>query len=166
MSMVGEYFRVTAAELERAIEDPDWALEHIEATQEAEEDSGSSPAETRHFSTYKTWDLLRFLLRRARFPVDVIHGEAPLGEAEDWGYGRPHYLPADRVGLAAEALSRLTYDQLLEGVDPEELAAADVYPLGWDDTASLEWGRPWFTGLTEYFTAAAKDAHAVITWLD
>ncbi|MGW2015602.1 YfbM family protein [Streptomyces sp. NPDC001927] len=166
MSMIGEYFRLTARELDRATEDPDWALDHIEEVQDAEAESEPSPAQARHFSTYKTWHLLSFLLERSEFPVDVIQGEAPLEKADDWGYGPPRYLTAERVRLGAEALNRLTYDQLLEGVDPQELIAADIYPLGWEDRASLEWGRDWFSGLTEYFTAAAREGHAVIVWLD
>jgi hypothetical protein len=68
MSMIGEYLRVTAAELERVIQDPDWALDLVEEVQDAEEQSEPTPAEARHFSTYKTWDLLRFLLARNRVP--------------------------------------------------------------------------------------------------
>lgn len=83
MSMIGEYLRVTAAELDRAIQDPDWALDFVEEVQDAEEKTEPAPAEARHFSTYKTWDVLRFLLARAEFPVNVIHGEEPFAEDED-----------------------------------------------------------------------------------
>ncbi|MEU7020775.1 YfbM family protein [Streptomyces sp. NPDC046203] len=173
MSMIGEYFRVTAAQLDRAIEDPDWALAYIEDTFDAEEsadsmggEDGPPPAGARHFSTDKAWHLLDFLLRRVDFPVDVVHGENPLGDAGDWGYGPPCHLPVDRVRLAAEALSGLTYDRLLDGVDPRDLTAAEIYPLGWEDSASLDWARDWFAGLTTYFEAAARDGHAVVVWLD
>ncbi|MGW1888508.1 YfbM family protein [Streptomyces sp. NPDC001970] len=166
MSMIGEYFRVTAAELERAIQDPDWALDLIEETQDAQEQPEPPPAEARHFSTYKTWDLLGFLLRRSGFPVDVVHGEEPFAETEDWGYGPPRYLPADRVRLGAEALRRTTYDRLIKAVDPHELNAAEVYPLGWDTPESLEWARDWYAGLTEFFEAAARDGDAMLVWLD
>ncbi|GGT05558.1 hypothetical protein GCM10010271_04630 [Streptomyces kurssanovii] len=105
-----------------------------------------------------------FLLQRSGFPVSVIHGEESLGDTDDWGYGAPRYLPADRVRLAAEKLSCLTYDQLLDGVEP--LVAAEIYPLGWEDRSSLEWGGDWFAGLAQYFAAAAQAGHAVIVWLD
>lgn len=75
MSIIGEYFRVTAAELDRAIQDSDWALGHIEESRDVEEEAKPSPAEARHFSTYKAWHLLDFLLQRSGFPVGVIHGE-------------------------------------------------------------------------------------------
>lgn len=166
MSMIGEYFRVTAAELARAVQDPDWALDFIEETEDAQEESDPPPAEARHFSTAKTWDLLGFLLRRAGFPVDVVHGEDRFAETEDWGYGPPRYLPAERVRRGAEALARTPYDQLLVGVDPRELTEAGVYPLGWDTPDSLEWGRDHYAGLTRFFEAAARDGDAVLVWLD
>ncbi len=48
--------------------------------------------------------MLRFLLARAEFPVNVIHGEEPFAEDEDWEYGPPVCLRPERVRLAAEAL--------------------------------------------------------------
>lgn len=44
--------------------------------------------------------------------------------------------------------------------------AAEIYPLGWEDRSSLEWGGDWFAGLAQYFAAAAHAGHAVIVWLD
>ncbi|MFJ9432732.1 YfbM family protein [Streptomyces sp. NPDC101490] len=165
MSMIGAYFRVTAAGLARALDDPDGALAHIEEVLEAEAEADPPPARARHFSTYKSWHLLDFLLKRSGFPVDVVHGEAPLGESGDWGYGPPHHLAPDRVRRAAEALEALTYDRLLDGVDPAELVVAEVYPSSWNDREALEWGRYWFDGLRLYFRAAARDGDAVILWV-
>lgn len=166
MSMIGEYLRVTAAELDRAIRDPDWALNFVEEVQDAEEETEPAPAEARHFSTYKTWDMLRFLLAHARFPVNVIYGEEPFAEDEDWGYGPPRYLRPERVRLTAEALRATSYDQLVSGVDPAELTSADVYPLGWSEPGALEWGRHWYDGLAEFLKAAAGADDAVLVWLD
>jgi hypothetical protein len=166
MSMIGEYLRVTAAELDRAIQDPDWALDFVEEVQDAEDESEPAPAEARHFSTYKTWDMLRFLMARTDFPVNVIHGEEPFAEEEDWGYGAPRYLRPERVQVAAEALRTTNYAQLISGVDPAELISAEVYPLGWSEPSSLEWGRPWYDGLTHFFEAAARADDAMLVWLD
>ncbi|MER5517669.1 YfbM family protein [Streptomyces sp. NPDC002763] len=166
MSMIGEYLRVTAAELDRAIQDPGWALDLAEEVQDAEEESEPGPAEARHFSTYKVWDMLRFLLAREAFPVNVIHGEEQLPGAEDWGYGPPSYLRPDRVRLAAQALRATGYTELITGVDAADLAAAEVYPLGWDEPGTLEWARHWYDGLTEFFEAAAGADDALLVWLD
>ncbi|KIF69209.1 hypothetical protein HY68_12420 [Streptomyces sp. AcH 505] len=165
MSMIGEYFRVSATELRRAVHDPGWALDFIVETQDAEDQAKPAPA-PRHFSTYKTWDLLRFLLRRADFPIDVIHGEEPLAKADDWGYGPPRHLPVERVHLGATLLARTTYDHLIANVDPQELSRADVYPSGWETPASLEWGHDYYAGLTQFFNAAARSEQAVLVWLD
>ncbi|WP_327235411.1 YfbM family protein [Streptomyces sp. NBC_01317] len=165
MSMIGEYVRVTAAELNRAIRDPDWALDHVEEVQDSEE-SEPAPAGARHFSTYKAWDLLRFLLGRAEAPVDVIHGEESFAEGHDWGYGPPRYLRPDRVRFAAQTLRALSYERLIAGVDPDDLTRAEVYPLGWDEPGALEWGRPWYDGLTRFFEAAAAADEAMLIWLD
>ncbi|GHC73272.1 hypothetical protein GCM10010309_42940 [Streptomyces violaceochromogenes] len=31
---------------------------------------------------------------------------------------------------------------------------------------SLEWGRPWYDGLTQFFDAAARADDAMFVWLD
>ncbi|WP_253195392.1 YfbM family protein [Streptomyces sp. JHA26] len=166
MSMIGEYLRVTTAELDRAIRDPDWALGFAEEVQDAEEETEPAPDKALHFSTYKAWDVLRFLLARAEFPVNVIHGEESFAKDEDWGYGPPKYLRPERVRIAAEAFRTISYDHLVRGVDPAELTSAEVYPFGWGEPGALEWGRHWYDGLTQFFEAAAGANHAMVVWLD
>ncbi|ETA71120.1 YfbM family protein [Actinospica robiniae] len=166
MSMIGEYLRVTPSELSRAIEDPQWALDHAEQIQDAQDENEQSPKEAKHFSTYKTWDMLGFLLRRFHFPVDVVHGEEDFADDEDWGYGPPHFLTVERVRHAARELARTSYDDLIRDVDHTELAAANVYPLSWDSPTSLEWARDYYGQLTAFFSAAADAGDAVLVWLD
>ncbi|MFE1233737.1 YfbM family protein [Streptomyces sp. NPDC058745] len=165
MSMNGEYLRVTPAELDRALKDPEWAWELVEAVQDAQEEGEPAPAEARLFTTHQTWHLLGFLLQRSAFPVDIVHGEEPLAP-EDWGYGPPQYLTPERVRLAADILHRTTYEQLIQGVDPSELTKAEIYPQIWDTPASLEWAGDLFTPLTEFFGGAASTGHAMLIWID
>ena len=165
MGMIGEYLRVTPSELDRAVKDPEWARELAEQVQDEQEDGGLAPEDSKHFSTYKTWHLLDFLLRRRGFPVNVIMGETQLG-GDDWGYEPPRFLPADRVRVAAGELGRLCYDDLIKGVDVADLAAAQIYPQGWDSPDSLEWGRDYFGRLTLFMQAAAVVGDAVIVWID
>ncbi|MFE6457241.1 YfbM family protein [Streptomyces cinereoruber] len=165
MSMNGEYLRVTPAELDRALQDPEWALDLAEEIQDAQEEREPAPNEARHFSTHQTWGLLGFLLRRSAFPVDIVHGEEPL-TTDDWGYGPPQYLTPDRVRLAADTLRRTTYEQLVRDVDPSELVEAEVYPRIWDSPTSLEWARDLFTPLTEFFQGAASTGYAMLIRLD
>ncbi|MGD9486022.1 YfbM family protein [Streptomyces sp. TRM70308] len=163
--MNGEYLRVTPAELNRALKDPEWVLDLVEEIWDAQEESEPAPDEARHFTTHKTWDLLGFLLRRSAFPVDIVYGEE-LFAADDWGYGPPRYLTSDRVRLAADTLLQTTYDQLVQGVDLSELDEAEIYPRIWDSPTSLEWARDLFTPLTEFFQGAASADHAMLIWLD
>ncbi|MFD3993333.1 YfbM family protein [Streptomyces sp. NPDC058583] len=165
MSMNGEYLRVTPAELDRALRDPEWAWNLVEETQDAQVEGEPASAEARHFTTHQTWHLLGFLLQRSNFPVDVIHGEEPLA-TDHWGYGPPQYLTPERVQLAADTLHRTTYDQLIQGVAPSELTKAEIYPQIWDSPASLEWAGDLFAPLTAFFRDAASAGHAMLIWID
>ncbi|MGW6414106.1 YfbM family protein [Streptomyces sp. NPDC055055] len=163
--MNGEYLRVTAAELERALTEPEWALEFAEAIQDAQDDDQTAAFEARHFTTHQTWHFLSFLLHRSAFPVDIVHGEETI-VADDWGYGPPRYLTPDRVGLAASTLRRMSYDRLVLDVDPAELVKAEIYPQIWDAPAALDWASDVFTPLTEFFQGAAAAGDAVLIWID
>jgi hypothetical protein len=64
--MIGAYVRLAPAELARVLDDPAWGEEHVEALLDAEDG--------RCFDVDKAWDAIGFLVRRADFPVDVVHG--------------------------------------------------------------------------------------------
>lgn len=164
--MNGEYIRVTPDELRRAIEDPAWALDLAYQSQDSEEDKDLPPSDVRYLTTHKAWHAISFLLERARFPVDIVNGEVAFAEDEDWGYGPPRYVPADRVRIAAHALAATSYDALIAGVDRADLAKADIYPQIWDESDALDWVRGWFEPLAPYIGAAAQQGHALIVWLD
>ncbi|MFD6416885.1 YfbM family protein [Streptomyces sp. NPDC060194] len=168
MSMIGEYARLTPAELDRATADPEWAEELVQGMVDAEEEAGpGGAADPRCHSTYKTWHALEFLLKRAGFPVDVVFGEEAVPGAEDWGYGPPRFLGPERVRVAAEALAATPPAALVEGVGPKDLAAAEVYPAGvWERGESLDWVTSHYEVLVAYFQSAAKAGDAVVMWLD
>ncbi|MFE3017955.1 YfbM family protein [Streptomyces sp. NPDC059256] len=182
MSMIGEYVRVTAAQLDQAIKDPEWASDLIDELIEADWEGGAAPEEdpsgtapdaptstlgVRSLDVDKAWDALDFLLRRRDFPVDIIHGEAPIPGADDWGYGPPRYLTPARVQVAADALRGLTADELVADVSPQELARADVYPrIIWERGESLDYVRGYFAVLVPFFQAAAQAGDGMLIWLD
>jgi hypothetical protein len=105
--MWGEYLRVTRGELERAVKDPDWALEYAEQVQDTEEEAELSASEARHFRT-QCWDVLGFLFRRADFRVDVVHGEEPFAEAgsSNRADDRPSHERCNRRAFCGEDRSR------------------------------------------------------------
>jgi hypothetical protein len=166
MSMNGEYLRVTAAELARAIQLPNWALEFAEEVIDTEEESEPAPAEARHLSTHSAWHAIAFLLHRAGFPVDIVFGEKDFTD-EDWGHGPAKYLDAERVRVAADALAHTSYEALIQGVDPAELTAAEIYPvMMWAEPDAFDNVRQRFAPVIPFFTAAAQNRDAMLIWVD
>ncbi|MBF5032086.1 YfbM family protein [Micromonospora sp. ANENR4] len=172
--MNGNWIRVRPDELARARADHDWAYEFAQAAADAED--------VRHAGTGKAWQALQFLLERRGVTVPLVTGgellvalpDAPpegmdwaeFLEPYDWGYGPPAYLTPEQVAEAATALAGITEEDLLWGVDPAELTAADIYPLIWDRDGELDWVAHHLPYARDYFAAAAKAGDAVICWLD
>lgn len=167
MSMIGEYARLTPAELGRAIRDPDWALGFIEELIEGGSDERAGAGQPRCLDIDKAWDTLGFLLRRIEFPVDIVHGEEEIPGAEDWGYGPPRYLTPEQVRAAAAALGGLSSDVLVRDVTEAELAQADLYPnIAGEGLQWLKYVTHHYDALVPFFRAAAAAGDAMVVWLD
>ncbi|MQY06675.1 YfbM family protein [Actinomadura macrotermitis] len=166
MSMIGEYVRLTPAELERTIGDPAAGRELVDRLIEAELDEAPGPSRARCHDIDKTWQALDFLLHRAGFPVDIAYGEEQIPGADAWGYGPPRYLTPERVRAAVAAFPAFPHHALAEGVTPADLAKADIYPhIVWERGEPLEYVTYHYASLVEFFQAAARDGHAVVTWI-
>jgi hypothetical protein len=167
--MTGEYLRVGAEELARAVLDPEWARGFADDVREAERlgQVPRTPAE-RHLSTQWTWHAIEFLLRRAGFPVDIVYGEEAFGQgAADWGYGPARYLTVERVRVAAGALGAVGFDELARGIGPADLAAAGVPPIEvWDEADPMKWVREAYESLGPFFASAVSQGQAMIVWID
>ncbi|MER5352114.1 DUF1877 family protein [Kitasatospora sp. NPDC002551] len=170
MSMIGRYLRLSAAELERAALEPEWALAFVERLDDesAEADGGRARGGwARLHGTGKAWQALDFLLRRREFPVDLVHGEEELPGAEDWGYGPPCRIAPDRVRLAVAALAALDPGRLTEGVAPADLAEARVYPQSlWEAEDSLHLVTAEYHALSDFLRAVATRRHGVLVWIE
>jgi len=166
MSMIGEYARVTPAELDRALGDPEWALKLVQGRMEAEAAGCPETAPTRCLDIDKAWDAIGFLLRRAAFPVDIVHGEQAVPEADDWGYGPPRYLTPAQVRTAAEALAEIPAERLTAGAGPADLAAAQVYPaIVWERGEPLDYVSAHYEQLRPFFRAAADEGDGMLLWI-
>ncbi|MGW1794048.1 YfbM family protein [Streptomyces tubercidicus] len=164
--MIGEYARVTPAALERALGDPEWALKLVHGWREAEAGQRPEAAPARCLDIDKAWDALGFLLRRRGFPVDIVHGEEAVPDADDWGYGPPRYLTPEQVRCAAEALAGLSGERLTSGVGPADLAAAEVYPaIVWERGEPLDYVSEHYEQLRPFFRAAADEGDGMLMWL-
>lgn len=167
MSMIGEYARLSPAELERAIHDPDWAREFVDELIETELDTPPEPSEARCHDVDKAWHALDYVLRRFGFPVDIVHGEEEIPGAEDWGYGPPRFLRPERVRLAAQTLAATPHETLVDGVRPAELAEAQIYPtIVWERGESLDFVTSHYQALVPFFQAAADAGDALLIWLE
>jgi hypothetical protein len=159
MSMIGEYARLTPAELARAVRDPNWALAFIDELIEAGVDETTGSGRPRCLDIGKAWDTLGFLLRRIEFPVDIVHGGQEIPGAEDWGYGPPRYLTPEQVQAAAAALATLPSEALVQGVTEAELAQADPYPnLAGEGLEWLKYVTHHYDALVPFFQAAVATA--------
>ncbi|MER7740190.1 YfbM family protein [Streptomyces sp. NPDC096538] len=164
--MIGEYARLTAAEFERAVGDPDWAYERVQELGEQEWDAGLPRDQARCYDTDKMWHALHFLLGRVGFPVDVVFGEEEIPGADDWSYGPPRCLTPDQVRTAAEAFAATPPARLTEGVTPADLVAAEIYPtIVWERGEPLDEVTAHYEALVPYFGAAARDGDGVLLWI-
>ncbi|WP_432992328.1 YfbM family protein [Dactylosporangium sp. CA-233914] len=160
MGMSGEWLRVTPAELERAKGDLGWLREFSDAMAERDRVQARPVGLRRFLGTGKTFHALDFLLTRYGFPVGLVFGEHDLGDEVD---GR-RYLAPDQVRTAAAALTDVTHDGLVDGVDQAELSAAGIYPAVWDRPDELWWAVSSLADTKVYFAAAARSGDAVICW--
>lgn len=159
MSMIGEYARLTPAELDRAVREPGWVQKFIEELAEGTPE--------RCLDVDKAWDSLGFLLRRIDFPVDIVYGGETVPGAEEWGYGPIRYLTAEQVRTAAAALAVTPSEALVRDVLVAELAEANLYPrIAKDDELWLTYVVDNYEGLIPFFQAAARDGDAMLVWLD
>lgn len=167
MSMIGEYARLTPAELDRAVQDPRGARELIDALVDAVPEQGAGGCPPRCLDIDKAWDTLRFLLRRVGFPVDIVHGEEEIPGADDWGYGPPRYLAPQQVREAAAAMAGMSGEDLIRGVTAAEIAQADLYPgIAEEDELWPTCVADHYEALVPFFRAAADSGDAILVWLD
>ncbi|WP_030394578.1 MULTISPECIES: YfbM family protein [Kitasatospora] len=167
MSMIGRYLRLSAGELERAEQDPEWVREFAEELDEDAQEGRSGGAWARLHGTGKAWQALDFLLRRREFPVDVVYGETELPGAEDWGYGPPCLITPERVRLAAGTFAELDPGRLTEGIAAADLAEARIYPHGlWSSEDALHLVTAEYRALADFLGAVATRRHGVLVWIE
>jgi hypothetical protein len=167
MSMIGEYARVTRAELDRALREPEWALEYVEELEEGYHHRHDSVGADRMIDIDKAWNGIWYLLNAAGAgPVDPVAGGVQLSD-DDWGYGPPRYLTPDEVAEAVAHLSTTPWETLAKHFDPARMDDEGIYPLIWvrDGDDALDFLRPHYEVLTSFFAIAADTGDAIILWL-
>jgi hypothetical protein len=159
------FIRMTPEDLRRALDDPAWAGERLEALAEAWIYDDSGPEETAELSVDKSWHGIEFALASAGFEAYELDGEETLPTGEEWDYGDPTYLTADEVYALAERFATVSMRSLVDSVDPERVRTEKPYQVG-------EWtqdDRDYVTfhgeRLQRFISAAARAGDAVVITL-
>ncbi|MER5266091.1 DUF1877 family protein [Actinosynnema sp. NPDC002837] len=145
MSTTLAFTRVSPAELDRAIEDPEWALEHLEE-------------DLPYYSLEKSWAGIQFLLDAAGVAIELNEDGFVIDEESTLSGWTDHM-----VAEAATTLRATPFEVLATHYDPRELSAQEVYPWRrfWDDDG-IDNLRDDYVDLVEFFEETAASGGALI----
>ncbi|PRX97352.1 YfbM family protein [Allonocardiopsis opalescens] len=166
MGMIGKYARVTPTQLDRALGEPVWALEHAYRLAEGEGAVGAG-GEPWYLDIDKSWWALGVLLDRAagETPANPFLGGEVLGDL-DWGQGPARFLSPASTAEAAATLAGLPFARLAEHFDADDLNAEGIYPRSWHEGDQDGYLRPNYQAVTTLFAGAAGAGDAVLLWVD
>lgn len=145
--------KVTAAELERAFEDPGWAEELTEREERLEAEPNGD--------LEKAWAGIEYLLDKAGYGLELdmeggrIHHE-DMRFLDGWD--------PELVREVDRRLRELPWERLAEHYDAEAMLEADIYPGIWDDGGD-RYLEGYYEGMREFFKdAAASGAGAIVSF--
>jgi hypothetical protein len=146
MSTTLAFTRVTPEELDRAIKDPEWALEHLQ------------DADPPYYSLEKSWAGIQFLLDEAEVEVE-LHEDGCIIDKQSILSGWSDRMVAE----AATTLSATPFEVLAGHYDPRKLSEQEVYPWShlWDDDG-IDDLRDNYVDLVEFFEETAALGGALI----
>lgn len=181
MSIEASYYRVTPAEFTRLQGDPKAAKSFFDPSLEDLDDPAKVLAwfqeresSDRYLGVGKDWHALHFLLTGdGELGVHGTRPPPPLGNVVQGGtetewdctYGKVRSLKPDEVRAAAEAIARISVDELRLRFSVASFNAAGIYPHGrraaWtdDEAESLFEIYP---RVVEFFQAAARDGDVIL----
>jgi Domain of unknown function (DUF1877) len=167
MGMLGEYARVTAEELDRALRDPAWGLELVKGLSASAYPERWS-TDGRMLDIDKAWNGIWYLITAEDgAPVDPVAGGARVND-HDLGYGPARCLTPGEVAAAASYLRATAWEQLAGHFDPVRMSRAGIYPsIIWerDGDDALDYLRDYYQRLVDFFAAASDSGDAIILWI-
>lgn len=113
----------------------------------------------------KAWHGLHFLLTGSSTDTAPPLGAAVLGGrevGEDLGYGPARSLSPAEVSAVAEALGRLTHEDLGARFDPSAMEAEKIYPGQWDEPDNQEWLLEAFDEVKTYYAQARDRGYGML----
>ncbi|MEU4766337.1 DUF1877 family protein [Actinosynnema sp. NPDC023794] len=146
MSTTLAFTQVTPGQLDRAIKDPEWALEHLQ-----DEDLPC-------YSLEKSWAGIQFLLDAAEVRIE-LHEDGFIIDTEGVLSGWSDSMVAE----AATTLGATPFEVLAGNYDPRRLSEQEVYPWRqfWDDDG-IDDLRDDYADLVEFFAETAASGGALI----
>jgi hypothetical protein len=161
MSMTGRYLGVSPSVIAGVKREPSSLLGVLYPEPEPE----GHPA--RYLDIDKTWHIIHFLLNGRAWEGDGPFFDAVLGGSqltdEDLGYGPARFLDPAEVVATAQALDRVSVDELWSRFDESRVREADLY---WSmDTGSKDYALVNYEALRTFFRATAQRGEAAILWL-
>ncbi|HWB93918.1 MAG TPA: YfbM family protein [Puia sp.] len=163
MSMIGQFIRVTDAELQAYLQDSSLLEERLDSVNGNEE---------RFFDVDKSWDALSFLLTGHTMEnVNsatprlswTIFGNGTVDSEQELGYGPAKYLTSDEVQAVHRALSSLSVPELMNRYDAKELNSLHIYPEHWEDSSDCTaYLADYFEDLKAFYAKAALEHQAMI----
>jgi len=164
MGMAAFFVSVAPADLDRFRTDSDALLAFLYPDNDEDEPPNTIDVD-------KAWHGLHYLLSGSAgvgappLGVAILGGEE-IGEEMDFGPAR--YFAPGLVRQIAAALAELDAEQLQQRYNPQDMEAQQIYPETiWvrDGGDAFDYLLGYFETLRVYFTDAAAQGQAIITWI-
>ena len=161
--MIGNYRRLTEAELNALLEEPGTITE-ILYSEEGQDDTD------KQLDVDKAWHAIHYLLNGTAWDgkeplVNAVLGGLPVGE-EDVGYGPARYLRPTQVAETSKALQAISSEQLWSRFNAAAMKKAEIYPEfeRWEEDKEYICG--YFENIKSFFVVAASRGDAMLLYLN
>jgi hypothetical protein len=163
MSMIGNYLRVSAKQLEEIHREPSGIMNLLYPKGETDHATGT------HLDIDKAWHAIQFLLTGEPWggppPLqNAVLGGTELGD-EDVGYGPARALAPDEVQAVSIALAAIPSEQLWSRFDAKKFVEAEIYPQGLSSD-DRDYILQHYDALRAFFSDAARSGDAIILYLN
>lgn len=164
MSMIGNFLRVSKAELDAYLEDSSLLENRIYEEEADEVDPGLMDID-------KAWEGILFLLTGQNLesldhPLGrVLFSGQIIDEEQDLGYGPGQYLTPAQVKEVNAQIAGISPEDLGKNYDPKKMTELEVYPNSWEEDMA-DYLTDYFKDIKDFYAEASKNDQAVITFLN
>lgn len=160
MSMIGCFLRLSDADLDAVVTNPDSLNKFLQ----------HNPENKDYFDVDKAWQGIHFLLTDSAWEGSgplafILHGGREIDQ--DLGYGPPHGFSSAEVKEIAAALEPIQPDALFAKADQAQFTAEDIYPSIWDESKEecIGYVTSSFADLKKFILETAAANRGLIAYL-